>query len=130
MLLGTNSFIKKHSANIKLAMRIVYFSFMLFKNKFTQGQYIYNVKLSPLTTGKTILYIFCKIVLPYLIQNIDDYLLKHDNFNNILKKLFKVVVAILKGLELFNFISFLTYNDYPSIWNRLLGLKYVNCLIS
>jgi hypothetical protein len=116
---------------IKLALKVVYYGVMLWRKGYTQGQFIYNVKLMPLTTGKTILYIVAKIILPYLIQYIEDYLIKHhSDVSDLVIRIYRVMTALLKGFELFNLLRFITHGDYPSMWNRLLGLKYVKVLLN
>jgi hypothetical protein len=122
---GTNSYIKRYTGYIKVSLKVVYFGYMLLKNGVTQGQMIYNVRMINLTTGKAILYLLTKIILPNLLQFVDDYIVKYKQPDDLIVRMFKLINTILKGLELYNFLRFITYGDYPSIWNRLLELKYV-----
>jgi len=139
---------KKYMEELKLVIKMIYFSYKLINDKFTEGQQVYNVKFNledNLTTRgklKIISYLMCKIVLPYLINKITDSLSNDSEINetlnnssnrNYLKKIllkffifvFKFFDLLLKISEFWNFLVFLITGKFPSIWTRLFKLEYV-----
>jgi hypothetical protein len=133
------SSIKKYHEEIKMILKLVYYSFKLLKGKATEGQRIYNVQFDVVNDKikkfKIIGYLLCKIVVPYIMYKIEDYITRsqyEDENGGFLKKLkTKILIPLFRlidiGLQFFdtvNFILFIKTNKFPTIWHRLFNLPY------
>ena len=121
---------------IRLVLKIMYFSINLIKGNPTEGQKLFNIcfdydlqqKNSKL---RLILFILLKHIMPYLIEKIDDYLLKNDWANSTIylkrafNSFFKLFLLFYRAFDLLNFISFTIYGKYYSLENRLFSISYV-----
>lgn len=144
---ATMHWIKKFHEEVKMGIKFIYYSYKLAKHKVTEGQKIYNVKFDYKTsnsffkTVKIFSFLFLKIISPYLMNKLDEYIVKSQNeeesedeelsqnskkskLRKILISLFKIADVILKFLESLNFIIFIATNKFPSLWQRLLNIEY------
>ena len=77
-------------------------------------------------------YVLLKNIIPYLIEKIDDYLLKNEwansenRFKRIFTKLFKLFVLIYRIADFVNFLNFTVNGLYYSLENRIFDITYVN----
>jgi hypothetical protein len=79
----------------------------------------------------------CKIVLPYLMNKINDYISnlnevqsesnswKRKLFQKFFIFMFKTFDFMLKISEFGNYVIFLIKGKFPTIWNRIFSLEYV-----
>lgn len=135
------SSIKKYNEEIKMILKIVYYSFKLLKGKVTEGQRIYNVQFDVADNKfkklKIIGYLICKIVVPYLMNKIESYITKsqyedhniNSGFFKIIKtkflvSFFRILEISLKLFDTINFILFIKSNKFPTIWHRIFNLPY------
>jgi hypothetical protein len=139
------STLRRFSEEIKLFLKIFYYSFKLFKDKVTEGQKIYNIKFeygegigAKLKIFKIVGYLTCKLLVPYILNKIEDLSISHNiqleedasekksypNLKFFLFALSKILNFLLKLFDLINYLGFLLTNDYPTIWHRLFNIKY------
>lgn len=133
-----HNFIKMYFTEIKISIKMIYYLFMFIKKGSTEGQQLYNVMydLKILSRNmkifKLIGYVMTKILVPYILEKINSYIARKENYESISKfqkvlfSIFKIMELSLKVFEMHNFIKFLMTNEYSTLWNRIFNLKYVN----
>lgn len=123
--INKTEFIRKILPYFKIGVKVIYYWYLFMKKGYTEGQFLYNVKFKSFTNIKIAIYIITKILLPFVIKQIDDYIVIQENRDRFVFKVYKLFSLVLKGLDFYNFINFLITNKYPSLFNRILDLEYV-----
>ena len=130
-------------------MKIIYNFYSIFKNGYTEGQNIFNLKYNfdnlskNLKILKLILFTFSKVILPFLILKLENYLIKFklknseeivknkkifsfDNFIKLIKKFLNFSKFLYSFANILNFFQFLSTNKFPFLINRFFNFDYVN----
>ena len=123
--INKDSIIVNFSPYIKMAFKSLYYGILIIKKGYTEGQKLYNLKYVCISKTKLILLIFSKVIIPFIIKKIDEYILINDDPDKYIIKIYKFIILIFKGLELYNYFLFLKDNQFPNIVNRILNLQYV-----
>jgi len=124
---------------------------LLFKNGYTEGQHIFNLKYNienlskKYRVMKLILFSITKYLLPYLILKIENYISKYNSeyesdfgrddlkkWNPTYRIILNSISRIIKFLKLtyslcnfFNFVNFISTNKFPYLLNRIFNFDYV-----
>ena len=122
-------------AEIKLVLRIFYYSINLVNGRPTEGQKMFNICLNidknNNIKGKIFSYILLKNIISYLIEKVDDHLLKNEwgysdnKLKRIFNSFFKLIVLVYRTADFLNFISFTINGLFYSIENRIFDFTYV-----
>lgn len=142
---------KKYIEELRILTKILYNFVLLFKNGFTEGQNIFNIKYNidnlskKYKLVKLLAFTIIKYVLPYAISKIENYILKYnaeyesdferDDVNkwnpvykstlNYISRAIKLGKFIYSVLNFFNFLNFISTNKFPHLINRLFNFDYV-----
>jgi hypothetical protein len=135
--LTDNNILKKHLNKIKIIIKTFYFSWKLIQFGRTEGQGVYNIQFDIKSINyphlRLVGYSLFKVLFPYLIEKIESYISKEyldeenmSKINKIFLTILQMLILIFKVSDYINFLLFLASNKFPSVWNRVFGLKYVS----
>jgi len=150
---GSTQFIsfKKYIEEMRIITKILYNFVLLYKNGFTEGQNIFNIKFNLDNLNhryklfKLLAFTIIKYFLPYVLSKIENYILKYNaeyesdferedinkwnplyrNLINYISRALKFGKFIYSLLNFFNFLNFISTNKYPRLINRLFNFDYV-----
>lgn len=143
--------LKKYIEEIKIITKLLYNFILIYKNGFTEGQNIFNIKYDfekfsqKLKLIKLFAFSIVKYILPYVISKIENYISRYNAeyesdfekedlkiwnpfYRNLLiyiSKAIKFSKLVISILNFFNFINFISTNKFPYLVNRIFDFDYV-----